>query len=255
MDASLFTLPFTPATMAVAAAIILLAYTVFGLTGFGSSITAAPFLVLLFPLRFAVPMMVILDLISATLLALRNHRHVAWREIGRLFPYAAIGMLIGVTMLVHAPERPLLLLLALFVLGYLARAVFGSPRTRDLATWWAAPLGTAGGIFTSLFGTGGPIYTIFMAGRLHDKSALRATMGMLILMTALVRVVLFTGAGFYLQPGLLAMSALLMPAVLIGLWLGSHLHHRLPTERVVQAIQLVLLIGALNLIRRGVSGY
>jgi uncharacterized membrane protein YfcA len=254
MDASLLALPFSPATLGAAAAIILLAYTVFGLTGFGSSITAAPFLVLLFPLRFAVPMMVILDLVSATLMALRNHQHVGWRELARLLPYAAVGMLIGATALVHAPERPLLLLLALFVLGYLAKAVFGAPATRDLAPWWAAPLGIAGGIFTSLFGSGGPIYTIFMASRLHDKSVLRATMAMLILLTALVRVVLFTGAGLYAQPGLLALSAFLMPAVLIGLWLGSHLHHRLPAERVVQAIQVVLLIGALNLIRRSVLG-
>jgi uncharacterized protein len=254
VDASLFALPFAPATLAAAAAIILVAYTVFGLTGFGSSITAAPFLVLLFPLRFAVPMMVMLDLVSGTLLAIRNYRRVAWRELARLFPYAVAGMVLGVTLLVHAPERPLLLLLAVFILGYLARAVFGAPRTRDIAPAWAAPLGVGGGVFTSLYGTGGPIYTIFLAGRLHEKWVLRATMGMLILLTALTRVALFAGAGFYSQPGLLGMSIALMPAVLLGLWLGSHLHDRLPTARVVQAIQLVLLIGALNLIRRSVWG-
>ncbi len=254
MDPGLFAFPFAPATVAVAAAIILLAYTVFGLTGFGSSITAAPFLVLLFPLRFTVPMMVILDLVSAALLAVRNYRRVAWRELAWLLPYVAVGMLIGVTTLVHAPERPLLLLLALFVLGYLAKSAFGRPRTRDLARGWAAPLGAAGGIFTALYGTGGPIYTIFLAGRLREKSTLRATMGMLILITALARIVLFSGTGFYAQPGLLALSALLLPAVLAGLWLGSHLHHRLPTARVVQAVHLVLLIGALNLIRRSAFG-
>jgi uncharacterized membrane protein YfcA len=254
VSGELFALPFAPETIAAAAAIILLAYTVFGLTGFGSSITAAPFLVLLFPLRFAVPLMVIFDLVSGTLLALRNHRRVAWREMARLLPYAVAGMLMGVTLLVHAPERPLLLLLGVFVLGYLAKSVFGASRTRDLAPGWAVPLGLAGGIFTSLYGTGGPIYTIFMAGRLHDKWVLRATMGMLILLTAMTRVGLFAGAGFYAQPGLLALSAALLPAVLAGLWLGSHLHSRLPAARIVQAIQVVLLVGALNLIRRSVWG-
>ncbi|MEP7063176.1 MAG: sulfite exporter TauE/SafE family protein [Betaproteobacteria bacterium] len=254
MDASLFALPFPPATLVAAAAIILLAYTVFGLTGFGSSITAAPFLLLLFPLRFAVPLMVILDLVSGTLLAIRNYRRVAWRELARLLPYAAAGMVLGVTLLVHAPERPLLLLLGVFILAWLAKAVFGSPRTRDIAPSWAAPLGIAGGIFTSLYGTGGPIYTIFLAGRVHEKWVLRATMGMLILLTALTRVGLFSAAGFYAQAGLLALSAALLPAVLAGLFLGSHLHHRLPAARVVQAIQVVLLVGALNLIRRSVSG-
>ncbi len=240
--------------MVVAAAIILVAYTVFGLTGFGSSITAAPFLVLLFPLRFAVPLMVILDLVSGTLMATRNHRRVAWRELLRLLPFAAAGMLLGVTLLVHAPERPLLALLGLFVLAYLARSVFGAPRSGEIAPLWAAPLGIAGGIFTSLYGTGGPIYTIFLAGRLNDMAVLRATMAMLILLTALSRVGLFAAAGFYAQPGLLPLALMLVPVVIAGLWLGSHLHRRLRPARVVQAIQFVLLVGALNLLRRSLFG-
>lgn len=252
MDASLIALPFSTVTLITAAAIILVAYTVFGLTGFGSSIAAAPFLVLLFPLRFAVPMMVILDLVSGSLMATRNHRHVAWPELLRLLPYAIVGMLLGVTLLAHAPERPLLALLGVFVLGYLAKSIFFGRRSSETARIWAAPLGIAGGIFTSLYGTGGPIYTIYLAGRIPGTAALRATMAMLILMTALSRVGLFTAAGFYAQPGLLALSALLLPAVIGGVWLGSHLHHRLPPARVLQAIQLVLLVGALNLIRRSV---
>lgn len=253
MDAGLFALPFTPVALAASAAIVLSAYTVFGLTGFGSSLTATPFLVLLFPLRFVVPMMVIFDLVNGTLLALRSHRDVAWRELGRLLPYSAIGIVIGVTMLVNAPERPLLLLLALFVLAYLALAVF-RPRKHDLAAAWAAPLGTAGGVFTALYGTGGPFYTIFLAGRLREKLALRASMAMLILIFAITRVVLFSGAGLYAQPGLLTLAALLLPAAIAGLHLGSHLHRRLSTVRVMQAVHLVLLAGALNLIRRSVFG-
>ena len=254
MHATLLTLPFDMLSLIAAAAIILVAYTVFGLTGFGSSITAAPFLVLLFPLRFAVPMMVILDLVSASLLATRVHRRVSWRELARLLPWAVAGMLLGVTLLLHAPERPLLALLGVFVLAYLAKSVFGTPRRSETPTAWAAPLGIAGGIFTSLYGTGGPIYTIFLAGRLRDTGVLRATMAMMILLTALSRVGLFTAAGFYAQPGLLALSVLLLPVVIGGLWLGSHLHHRLSPARVVQAIQLVLLVGALNLLRRSVFG-
>jgi uncharacterized membrane protein YfcA len=247
-------LPFDAATIAAAAAIVFVAYTVFGLTGFGSSITAAPFLVLLFPLRFMVPMMVLLDLVSASTMALRNHGHVAWRELGRLAPWIAIGMVTGVTLLVHAPERPLLALLALFVLGYLARAALVRRTHAPIVARWAPAFGASGGVFTALFGTGGPIYAIFLTSRIADKSALRATNGMLILATALARIGLFAGAALYAQPGLVALAALLIPVALAGLWLGGRLHVRLPAERVVQAIQLVLLIGALNLLRRAVLG-
>jgi uncharacterized membrane protein YfcA len=254
VDTSLFSLPFPAAAIGAVAAIVLLAYTVFGLTGFGTSITAAPFLVLLLPLRFAVPMMVILDLAGGAALATRNHRHVARGEMTRLLPWMLIGMVLGVTLLVHVPERVLLLVLGLFILGYLAKAVFGTPRTRTLGSGWSVPLGTAGGVFTALYGTGGPIYTIFLAGRLPDKAQFRATMAALILLTALARIILFTGTGLYAQPGLLGMAALMLPVVLIGLYLGSHLHRRLPARRVVQVLYVVLLVGGLNLVRRSVFG-
>jgi len=234
--------------IATAGIIIFVAYTMFGISGFGSSIIATPFLALLFPLKFIVPMMVVLDLCSASLLAMRAHHHVTWREIAKLLPWAALGMLVGVTLLVQAPERLLLALLALFVLAYLARTCFGRPKTAPIAANWRVPFGIVGGVFTSLYGTGGPIYAIYMTRRIFDTHALRATMSMLILINATVRVSMFTAAGLYAQPGLLALCAALLPVGLLGLWLGSYLHHRLPAARVVQAIQLVILLGALNLL-------
>jgi uncharacterized membrane protein YfcA len=236
--------------MAAAAAIVFIAYTVFGMTGFGSSIVAAPFLVLLFPLQFVVPMIVVLDIFGASLLALRTYRHVSWRELKRLAPWAVLGMLAGVTLLVHAPERVLLTLLALFVLTYLARARFGRPNPAPIDTRWIVPFGLIGGVFTSLYGTGGPIYTIYMARRIFDARMLRATMGMLILVSAFIRMMMFATTGLYAQPGLLMLCAVLMPVGLCGLWLGSYLHHRLPAARVVQVIHVVLLLGALNLLYR-----
>lgn len=245
--------PFDAATIVAVGLIVLVAYTVFGLTGFGSSITAMPFLVVLLPLKFAVPMMVLLDLCGGSLLALRTRGLVAWRELAVLAPWVGAGMLAGVTLLVRAPERALLLLLALFVLGYLARAHFGKPRREPISRRWAPSFGTAGGVFTALYGTGGPIYTIYVTRRLPDARVLRATMGMLILMTAVVRLTLFAGTGLYAQPGLLALCAVLVPLGLLGLWLGSHFHHRLPAERVVQTIHAVLLLGAVNLLYRNLA--
>lgn len=243
-------LPFDAATIVAAGAIVLVAYTVFGMTGFGSSIVAAPFLVLLFPLEFAVPMMVVLDLCGGSLLALRTRRQVAWRELARLAPWIALGMLAGVALLVEAPERALLTLLALFVLGYLARSHFAAPARAPLSTHWAAPFGTFGGVFTALYGTGGPILLAYLVRRLADARTLRATMAMLILLTALARVPLFAGADLFAQPGLLALCALLVPIGLLGLWIGSRLHHRMPPQQVMAAIHVVLLLGAINLLYR-----
>ncbi len=48
--------------------IIVFAYTIFGLTGFGSGIVAAPLMANLFPLPFVVPLQLLLDFTAFTAL-------------------------------------------------------------------------------------------------------------------------------------------------------------------------------------------
>lgn len=241
-------------TIAGAALIVMLAYTVFGLTGFGSSITAMPLLVHLIPLQMAVPMMLIFDLCAGLLLGLKNHRAVDRKELLRLVPFMLAGMALGVTLLVKAPERVLLLVLGIFVLAYSGWSLLLRPSLKPIAAGWSMPLGTAGGVFTALFGTGGPIYTIYLARRLDDKLALRATISSLIFLSALARLVLFTGAGLYAQNDVLSLAALLLPCSMAGLYLGSRLHSRLPTQRVVQVVWGILILGGGSLVWRSVSG-
>ncbi|NCV66085.1 MAG: sulfite exporter TauE/SafE family protein, partial [Burkholderiaceae bacterium] len=51
---------------------MLVAYFIFGVTGFGSSIISVPVLVLFFPLQVVVPIMVILDLCAAFYLGTKS---------------------------------------------------------------------------------------------------------------------------------------------------------------------------------------
>lgn len=241
-------------TLAIAALIIVLAYTVLGLIGFGSSITAIPLLAHFFPLRFAVPLMLLLDLCATVLLGWNNRSAVDRKELLRLVPFMLAGMALGVTLLVNAPERVLLFLLGSFVLAYAGWSLLLRPGSRTISAGWAVPLGTAGGIFTALFGTGGPIYTIYLASRLHDKSMLRATIGTLIFVSSISRLALFTGVGLYAQHGLLPLAAVLLPCSLLGLYVGSRLHRRLPAQRVVQAVWIILILGGASLLWRSLRG-
>jgi uncharacterized protein len=246
------TMPFE--LIATTALIISFAYIVFGLTGFGSSITAMPFLVLLYPLRFAVPFMLLLDLSAALLLGWMNRHAVDRAELLRLLPFTLVGIALGLTILVSVPERPLLLLLGLFVLTSAARGLFSAPSARTIASAWSFPLGLAGGLFTALFGTGGPLYAVYLAGRLHDKSERRATIAALICISGLARLALFGTAGLFGQPNLIALAALLLPCMILGFYIGSCLHKYLSAQRVVQALWILLLFGSVTLIWRSLRG-
>jgi uncharacterized protein len=236
------------ATVAPLALIIVFAYTVFGLTGFGSSITGLPLLVQWIPLRMAVPLMLVFDLSSGLLLGLKNLKTIERREVLRLIPFMLAGMGLGVFALMRAPERVLLVLLGVFVLCYAAWSLLLRHPPKPLGAGWAAPFGMVGGMFTAMFGTGGPFYTIYLTRRLHDKLVLRATISGVIFFSGLARLALFSSAGLYHNRTLLVLAAVLFPCAMGGLWLGNHLHSRLPAARVVQAIWGVLVIGGISLI-------
>ena len=134
------------AALGSAALIIVTAYVVYGLTGFGSSITALPLLVQVIPLRTAVPLILIFDLCVGLLMGLRNRKLIARSEVVRLLPFMLVGMVLGVTLLVKVPERALILLLGTFVLSYSAWSLVMRPEIRPMSSRWAALFGTCGGV-------------------------------------------------------------------------------------------------------------
>lgn len=226
------------------------AYVVYGLSGFGAAIFGVPMLAHLFPLRFAVPMMLVFDLCAGLLLGLRNRQRVDWHELRRLAPFVLVGMVLGVTALVQVPERWLLLVLGGFVSGYAAWSLLSGQVPAAIATGWAVPAGTVGGVFTALYGAGGPIYTLYLARRLHDKTALRASISVLIFFTAWARLALFASTGLLFQPSLLALAVCLLPCVVLGYAIGSRLHRTLPARQTTRVLWTLLMVGGASLMWR-----
>jgi uncharacterized membrane protein YfcA len=231
--------------------IVTLGYTVYGITGFGASIVAIPLLAHLLPLKFAVPMMLVFDLFAGLLLGLKSRRHLDRGELLRLLPFLLVGMGAGAVLLAKASDRWLLMVLGAFVFGYASLNLLRKMQPAPISAAWALPAGVIGGVFTALYGTGGPVYTMYLARRLPDKFVLRATIGILILTTAFVRLALFTASGFYSQPGLLMLALALVPCALAGYLMGARLHAQLPPERMGQAVWLLLVASGASLLWRG----
>ena len=147
------------ATLAAVALTLVLAYTVYGLSGFGANIVAMPVLAQLLPLRIAVPMLVMFDLVTGATLLLKHHRNVNWREAMRLLPWLVIGMVAGVTLLSQLSEQLLLVALGAFIVALALWNLLRRASAAPISTRWALPAGLVGGTVTALYGIGGPIYT------------------------------------------------------------------------------------------------
>lgn len=237
-------------TLLAAAAAVVLAYTVYGLTGFGASIVAIPLLAQFLPLRFAVPMMLLFDLVAGLLLGLKNRRNVDKRELLRLVPFLLVGMVAGVYLLARAPERWLLAVLGAFALLYASWNLLKKQTTAPVAPGWAVPAGLFGGVFTAMYGTGGPIYASYLARRVTDKDVLRASVAALIFGAGWLRLAMFTASGFYTQQGLLVLAATLLPAAVVGYLIGSRLHARLSGPQAFKAVWLLVSAAGVGLLWR-----
>ncbi|MBE0627627.1 MAG: sulfite exporter TauE/SafE family protein [Burkholderiales bacterium] len=230
--------------------IVLFGYVIFGMVGFGSTITNAPLLAHFLPLRFVVPLTLLLDMFAAITLGTRMRGQVDRGELRRLLPYVLLGLVLGLVLLIRLPERALLLLLGGFVLYAGISSLARRPGTGSLHPGWAIPAGVVGGIFTALYGTGGPIYTIYMSRRIADISMLRATMAKLILTVGFVRLAMFAASGLLGQDHLLLAAALLAPFAALGLILGNRLHHGLPPRRILAFVYMLIIVNGAVLVVR-----
>jgi uncharacterized protein len=240
--------------LAPAALVIAGGYLVFALTGFGSTVLVLPVLVHFVPLKFAVPLLLLLDLSAGVLLGARARQGIRFDELAWLAPFMLAGMAIGLTLLIRLAEAPLIATLGAFVLVY---AAWGLAARRAalpaLARAWCAPIGFAGGAFSALFGTGGVLVAVYTAGRIRDKAELRATNAAAIVLTALVRVALFAAAGLLAQEGLLLAAALLFPAMLIGFAAGNRLHASVSAAAVVRVVYALLIVSGVSLVLRAAA--
>lgn len=233
--------------------VILLAYTVFGATGFGSSIITVPALAHLFPLTFTVPLATSLDVLAATTTSLRLRRLAWWKEVAHILPAIVVGIALGGTLLLRLPRAPALLALGIFVAAYGAWVLIGPRQLTHAPGWVAWPIGIVGGVFSVLFGTGGPIYIIYLSARIADKAALRATSAVIVTASVWIRFALFVVTGLMLHAQLLLVALVLLPVMVGGLRLGNRLHDALSRQGVLKLIAGLLVGNGIALVVRAVE--
>ncbi len=229
--------------------IILGAYFIRGITGFGSGLIAVPLLALILPLQTAVPLVLVLDFSAALIMSRTARTHVRWNEILPLLPTTLLGIVAGAAMLISLPREPLLMALALFTILFGWRYLLNVHGHRPVSRYWSVPAGLGGGLIGALFGTGGPPYVIYLAHRIKDKSQLRATLSGLFMLDGSFRVVAFLAAGLlgaHLLPFVFASA----PVMILALYLGHRVHIGISDRQMLGLVGTLLLIsGAALLIK------
>ena len=240
----------SPWLLLVAPVIIVIGYTVFGLSGFGSTVISVPVLAHFLPVSYLVPLMALLDLASATLVGTAGREHVARPEMKRIIPWMFVGFVVGVTLLKGVPDEYLRTALGIFAMSMGMYSIFNPTLLRTISAWWSVPVGIIGGAVATVFGAGGPIYSTYLSGRLKDKTEIRATMSALISISAFTRAIIYAVTGLMLHTAIFAGFVVLAPFVWMGLKLGDRIHVGLSQEQMRRAIGCVLVLTGGSLLVR-----
>lgn len=242
-------------TLALAAGVVACTYLLFGLTGFGSTALALPLLVHFIPLRYLVPLLSLLDLLASLLISLRARRGVRWDELRRVVPAMAVGSVLGLALLVFAPQTPLLIALGVLLVSYSAYAMLRRGGPPQVSAAWGPPAGFGSGALAALYGNGGLVMAMYIGARIRDKDGLRGTASAIVVVNAAVRTVLFAATGLLSQEGLLTAAAWLIPSVLVGLALGNLLHARVSVVALLRVIYVIIAFAGVSLLVREIVIY
>ena len=97
-------------------------------------------------------------------------------------------------------------------------------------------------VSTLFGGMAGPMFVVYLNALDLDKARFRATMSAILFLLALLRAGGYGGLGFY-DARVVALIALLLPAMMVGMVLGERVHHGMP-EAIFRRVVAVLLVAS-----------
>lgn len=246
-------MPFPLETIIAMALIALVAYTILGISGFGSALVSIPLLAHFLPLTTILPILVLVDFTATLTNGVKFRSHIDVPEIKTIIPIMCAGIAIGVVLLSRVPGTSLLPVLGVSIVLYGLYRLREPITTRFLSPTWGYPAGFAGGLMGGLFGIGGPIYASYLSRRTNDFAKMRATMAAIFTVSTGARIVAFLIAGFFLDPAVWWGVAIILPFMFIGLNAGHRLHGKLQTKHLSIFVSVLLIASGVSLAVRALA--
>jgi len=236
-------------------AIVLGAYFVGTVLGFGTTILVVTFGAHLVELDVLLPIVSPLNIGLGGYIAVRHYRATRWRLlVRRWWPSVAVGVPLGL-LLFNLRELTWLKLgfgVLVVVLAGLqlrtwrrSRGAAGEP----IRGWRGFALLFSGGVVHGVYQTGGPLVVYVLGREIEDKSAFRSTVSTLFLPFTTALIVDYALIGLY-RPEVIQLGLMSVVPVLLGLGLGEWAHRRINDRSFKLAVWLLLFAGGLVLVGR-----
>ena len=208
--------------------------------GFGDALIGMPLLALFLPLRTATPLMAFVGPTLATLLLIREWRHLRVRSCLNLILATMAGIPLGLFVLKRVDERAVNLILAAVIILFALYNLFrpGLLRLRTERSSWT--FGFAAGILGAAYNTNGPPVILYGLLRGWDPETFRATLQGYFLPTGTAILIGQGIAGLWTGP-VIRTYLFSLPLVLLAVLAGTALAKKIHPSRFNQAVHILML--------------
>lgn len=214
--------------------------------GFAGSLIALPILLFVMKLPDAIAYISIFYLFSSVFLIAKEWKNIDRKVIVKLTLASVLGVILGIIVLTFAEPIILKKGLGVFIILYVAYALFAK-KQRKLNSTGSISLGILGGFFSGVFSTGGPLYVISVENSVKDIKAFRATMIGVLGVVTIVRVPALAISGI-LTLNHLKLALLIFPVFLLAQTLGKRTFLRINDNIFKKSLMALLCISAFVLI-------
>lgn len=209
----------------IALGVILVGGIMRGFAGFGSAMLFAPVFAVMTSPAHMVPLVVALELPIGLVLAWESRRAADYRFIIPMAIAAMAAMPVGIWLLVSVDSRAMTIAISIIILLFVAILVTGwryrGPRPMPLTLG----IGAASGVMMATSSVGGPPVLLYMLASEQPAATIRANIVVYFALTIFVLIAMvFTASPTAL--GALIDAAVLLPAMLLGVWIGMRLAGR-----------------------------
>lgn len=216
------------------------------LIGFAGALIALPILLLVLGLQDAIAYISIFYFFSSVYLIAQEWKYINRKIILKLAIATILGVGLGIWVLAHGKPLFLKKALGVFILLYVSYTIYAKDKVfkQPKLTFL---FGLAGGFFSGLFSTGGPLYVIIVKDSSITMQSFRATMfGILGLITA-VRIPTLYSAGI-LNVEQLGYSLYIMPFFILAIYLGKKAYTKLNEVILKQGVLVLLFLSGVMLV-------
>lgn len=227
--------------------IIMIAYIVKGLVGFGDPLLSNPLLAMRLDNKDITPALLPVSLLLNAVIVWKNRRSITFRTVAPIVFWVMLGTIPGTLLLKVSAPWILKAILGVFIMGLGVEMLTRQENsTAQPNAVLQAVICFVSGMMGGLFGIN-LLFLIYLERTAKGREEFRGSICFVFFVENIFRMIVYGFNGVF-TPLSWQITALSIPAALLGMWIGGLIDRRIDETRIRRMIIYVFILGGLSVL-------